>query len=112
MTDKNQYSQKTNEELVRIIENSGFEENARSQAKRELALRTVPEEELALYATQYFEEYFKKQVEGTILLEMNQPEFPKSEFLTEEDMKKVVDRVFKDVRFKRGGFYSQLNFYG
>jgi hypothetical protein len=102
------YANYTDKQLVEIVENDGYTPRARQVAEELLIERGVSSEELISYATSYFIEFFKKQLQKTILTSLSTPDFPESKYLTQDDLKKIVDVVFDEIQANRGGFYSDL----
>lgn len=102
------YANYSDKQLVEIVENDGYTPQARQVAEEILTEREVPFEELIAHATTYYIAFFKQQLQETILTSLSSPEFPESKYLTNNDLKKIVDAVFDEIKANRGGFYSGL----
>lgn len=102
------YVDKGDEELVGVVENPEYTEEARITSAEILKERQVSPDDLKKYAKKYFKTFFYEQISVTILTSSEEPELPKSLFLTEKQLRKIISKAFWKVKGRRKDFYSNL----
>ncbi len=102
------YVDNSDAELVGVVENPEYTEEARITAAEILKEREIPPDVLKKHAKKYFKTFFYEQISGTILTSMEEPELPESLFLSEKQLRKLISKAFLKVTGRRRDFYSNL----
>jgi len=95
-------------ELVEIVESPDYTEEARNVAMKELESRNPLPKSLIKLSQEYFKEYFENQLGGTLLTNMNDINFPRSEYLSKDELKEIISHIYNELRSRRDDFYKNL----
>lgn len=106
------YESKSDMELIFVIENIGYTQEAINTATEGLNTRGIQKQVLKQYASDYFVEFFKSAIEKRIFPEDEILSSTKSKYQNKAELKRIYQAVCAEIGTRRNALNYGVRGYG